>query len=155
MYTNGHIESCKIYTLSEQGLSYKLAANFTLGEVACKDDRGDGPSDVVIIHPMLMAGAQALRTRVSQEYGSDVSLTVNSAYRTWAHHQKIYEDLGEPVRKGSAHLFGMALDLTCKDLELLRREAEKLNPGGLGFYNTFIHFDIVGAHRRWDYRTTA
>ncbi|WP_420601495.1 YcbK family protein [Flagellimonas sp.] len=82
-------------------------------------------------------------------------LTVTSGYRSPEHNLKVG---GVP---NSQHLLGKAADLIAKDLtsKQLSRIIEKLTvqgqiaEGGIGLYNGFVHYDIRGARKRWNYST--
>jgi len=150
MYTNGHFNDVVKYNLRASGENFKLSENFTLGEVACKSG-----SPIVLMHPLAVAMAQEIRDIISKKKKKSIPVSVNSGYREWLHHKATYKKIKKPVKKGSAHLFGMGLDLsvTPKLHKLLIEVAESLNPGGLGLYDTFIHVDLIGENRRWDNRT--
>ena len=80
-------------------------------------------------------------------------IIINSAYRTPEYNKSI----GGASK--SQHLLGKAADirvsgLTAKELhqviEGLIKKGE-IKEGGLGLYNTFVHYDIRGTKARWDY----
>ena len=83
------------------------------------------------------------------------SLHVNSGYRSPNYNAGL-----EGSAQASNHQFGEAIDISSptlsssqlrsKVLELIA--AGKMDDGGLGIYNSFIHYDVGGAGRRWDYR---
>ena len=83
------------------------------------------------------------------------SITINSAYRCKDH------NASSGGVKTSQHLQGIATDITCKahnpkslykNIEDLIKQG-KLKEGGLGLYNTFVHYDIRGKKARWDNST--
>ena len=80
------------------------------------------------------------------------SITINSAYRCKTH------NLAVGGVKTSQHTLGIATDLATKDPESLYETIEHLiekgtlKEGGLGIYNTFVHYDTRGNKARWDYR---
>ena len=82
------------------------------------------------------------------------SIVINSGYRSPAHNKEV----GGVAN--SEHVQGKAADLnpqgaTPKQLYdlILKLIAEgKIYNGGVGLYNTFVHYDIGGKGRRWDYR---
>ena len=81
-------------------------------------------------------------------------IKVNSAYRSPEHNAKVG---GVPK---SQHLLGKAADIVVKDMptEFLYQYIEdaisngEMLQGGLGLYDTFVHYDIRGTKARWDYR---
>jgi len=81
-------------------------------------------------------------------------LRINSAYRSEAHNQAV----GGSSR--SQHLLGKASDLRVRELdsedlyhiiEALISEG-KMKEGGLGLYNSFVHYDIRGTRARWNFK---
>lgn len=83
-------------------------------------------------------------------------LYANSGYRTPEYNAKLPNS-----SKNSQHILGKAADIWCKKLsahqlyltiERLIRIG-KMKQGGLGLYNTFVHYDIRGHRARWDYRS--
>ena len=83
-----------------------------------------------------------------------VPIKINSGYRT-----ELYNDKIGGSRK-SQHLECKASDIItnyhtpeqihAKIEELI--EQGKMKQGGLGIYNTFVHYDIRGYKARWDFR---
>jgi|TARA_R100000081_G_C4784971_1_gene153929 uncharacterized protein YcbK (DUF882 family) len=81
-------------------------------------------------------------------------IRVNSAYRSPEHNAKVG---GVPK---SQHLLGKAADIVVKDMptDILYQYIEdaisngEMLQGGLGLYDTFVHYDIRGTKARWDYR---
>ena len=151
MYQNADITKTRVYSLSVEGASYPIREHFTLGEFACRDG-----SDIVLVHPMHADFTEELRVAIG------MSLTMNSAYRTWGHHKGIYRRKNKTrkatglsvlkITTQSAHLWAMAGDYVCADMKLLEAKMNELNPGGMGLYRTFIHGDVKGENRRWDNR---
>lgn len=82
----------------------------------------------------------------------DVSIIINSAYRCEDHNKKV------GGKTNSSHLKGLATDIIAKgsSVDLLHEtieyliESGSLKEGGLGLYNTFVHYDIRGKKARWD-----
>ena len=70
---------------------------------------------------------------------------VNSWYRSLEHNTKIQGS------KKSKHTLGMAVDLFPLECSLskLIDEANKLDVGGMGIYENFVHLDTFGENRRW------
>ena len=124
-----------------------MTSNFKKSEFECKCGCKMPPK--VLINVVKTAdNLQVLRDHLK------TSITINSAYRCKAH------NLASKGVKTSQHLQGIATDITCKAhnpkslyniIEDLIKEG-KLKEGGLGLYNTFVHYDIRGKKARWDYR---
>lgn len=81
-------------------------------------------------------------------------LHINSAYRSPAHNKRI------GGVKNSQHLLGKAADIVSRNhspqqlyaiIEDLINQG-KVKEGGLGLYNSFVHYDIRGVKARWDNR---
>lgn len=92
----------------------------------------------------VLAAAQA-------EFGYDEPLILASGYRTRATNEALLRS-NRKVAKNSFHVKGMAADITVRSgsIRKLRRIANALNSGGVGFYpnERFVHFD-TGPKRRW------
>tara|TARA_Y100000401_G_C8326015_1_gene228343 strand:+ start:4563 stop:4955 length:393 start_codon:yes stop_codon:yes gene_type:complete len=81
-------------------------------------------------------------------------IKINSGYRCPSHNE------ASGGVKLSKHTLGMASDISVKGVEpeqvLATLEAGIQNgdvlQGGLGLYDTFVHYDIRGSRARWDYR---
>ncbi len=108
--------------------------HFRLVEFACRDG-----SDLVLIHPALVDMLERLRITF------DRPVHLNSGFRTITHNMRI------GGKRCSWHLYGMAADITVRGLlpEQVAAEAQKLDPGGLGLYPSFVHIDVAGEGRRW------
>jgi len=125
----------------------RLTKNFTLREFKCKD--GTRVPDHLIENTLELAkNLQELRDFLGEP------VRVNSSYRTEAHNKSV----GGSAQ--SQHLLARASDIKVKgiDTEDLYLIIEKLieqgcmKEGGLGLYNTFIHYDTRGTRARWDNR---
>lgn len=123
----------------------KLTENFSLPEFASKDGTAF-PFDVIKNLEELAKNLQVLRDHFAK------SITVTSGYRSITHNLKIG---GE---KNSFHVKGMAADikidgvsprLVYNAIELLIKDG-KMKEGGLGLYNSWVHYDIRGKRIRWD-----
>ncbi len=98
----------------------------------------------------------AIQLQVLRDYlGKPIK--INSGYRSPKHNKAI------GGVKNSQHVLGKASDIKVKGIkpeelaliiERLISDGEMLQ-GGIGIYNTFVHYDIGynGKKRRWDYRT--
>lgn len=80
-------------------------------------------------------------------------IRINSAYRCEKHNKKIGGS------KTSQHLLGKAADITIQSLKPIEVFAiiedlidmGHMLQGGLGLYDTFVHYDIRKTRARWDY----
>lgn len=120
--------------------SRRLSENFTVTEFECKHCR------VCRVEPSFIKLLQQLRDEISRP------LIVTSGYRCAAH----------PVERAkapgsfSAHMYGIAADVTCPtlDLELLYKAALKI-PGfkGIGAapWQNYLHLDARSKVTRWAY----
>lgn len=125
----------------------KLTKNFDLKEFECKSGC-DMPLEVYENVIKLAGELQKLRTYV------DRPIRINSAYRCESHNAKVGGS------KTSQHLLGKASDIVIESLkpaevfiiiEDLIDMGEMLQ-GGLGLYDTFVHYDIRKSKARWDAR---
>jgi len=81
-------------------------------------------------------------------------IKVNSAYRSPEHNASV------GGVKTSQHILGKAADIAIKGMptDILYQYIEdaisngEMLQGGLGLYDTFVHYDIRGTKARWDYR---
>jgi len=98
---------------------------------------------------MLMEQLEVLRSEVG------APIRVVSGYRSLAHNNRVRG------ARSSQHLCGTAADIQIRGFtpEQVRDKIEQLISagrmlqGGLGIYNTFVHYDIRGHRQRWDERT--
>lgn len=124
----------------------KLTQNFNLSEFDCNDG-SKTPKEVVLRLQKLAIQLQVLRDYL------DRPIKVNSGYRSISHNSKI------GGVKGSQHTLGNAADIVIEGYtsEEVAYHLEKLIQagailqGGIGVYNTFVHYDIGfnGKRRRW------
>lgn len=125
----------------------KLTKNFNKSEFDSKDG-AVMPPDVLKNIQELAENVQVIRDYLG------VSININSGYRSLAHNKRI----GGVAN--SSHVKGKASDLSSKKatprqiynaiLELIKQG--KIYNGGVGLYDTFVHYDIDGNGRRWDNR---
>lgn len=125
----------------------KLSENFSKEEFDSKDG-SPMPRKVLKNIRLLVCELQYLRDHLNS------AITVNSGYRSNSHNEAI----GGSVT--SQHLLGKAADIAVDHLaptelyyviESLIRDGE-IQEGGLGLYNTFVHYDIRDYKARWDLR---
>lgn len=124
-----------------------MTKNFKRQEFNCKCGC-DMPLEVYENVIKLAGQLQTLRDYVGRP------IKINSAYRCPKHNKKIGGS------KTSQHLLGKAADITVQSLkpaevfiiiEDLIDMGEMLQ-GGLGLYDTFVHYDIRKIKSRWDAR---
>lgn len=126
----------------------QLTKNFTREEFDCHDGT-KVPQQYMGNLKELAENLQLLREAIGKP------VIVNSGYRTPAYNTKI-GGVGK-----SQHLTASAADIRVKGLtaDQLHVEIEqlikehKIHNGGLGWYNTFCHYDVRPAAARWDYRS--
>lgn len=126
----------------------QLTSNFQLPEFASKDG-AFFPDEVKENLIELAENLQVLRDHFNE------TITINSGYRSPAHNERI------GGVKNSFHVKGMAADIVvnnvkpyivAKQIELLIAYG-KMKQGGVGIYNTFVHYDIRGYAARWNNQT--
>lgn len=125
----------------------QIAKNFSKREFDSKD--GSAMPDDVFCNVVKLANQlQILRDHLGKP------IIINSGYRSEAHNRSVG---GSP---NSQHLLGKASDIRvngmtsveiAKEIERLIIEGEMLQ-GGIGIYDTFVHYDIRGVRARWDFR---
>jgi len=123
----------------------KLTANFTLREFECNDGT-TVPEKYISNVNKLAYNLQVLRDELKKP------IHINSGYRHTAYNKRI------GGAKFSQHLTASASDITVRDitpkklartiLKLIKQG--KMNEGGVGLYNGFVHYDIRGTKARWD-----
>lgn len=136
----------------------KLTKNFNSEEFACNDGTAV-PEKFLPNVQKLAKNLQIIRDRVNEKYGKavgkEIGIVVNSGYRTATYNKKVG---GAP---SSQHLTASAGDskavgITIKQyydtiIELIKEG--KIHNGGVGLYNTFVHYDVRQSPARWDFRT--
>ena len=125
----------------------RLTKNFTQREFRSRDG-AKMPLDVLENIKDLACNLQVLRDFLGE------SIKVNSGYRSEAHNKAV------GGVKTSKHTKGLAADIRVKDLdtddlyliiEALIKQGD-MQEGGLGVYDTFVHYDIRGVRARWNYK---
>lgn len=123
-----------------------ITPNFKRSEFDCHD----GTIVPVEYLPNLKKLCENLE--VLREYMGHQPIHVNSGFRTYEHNKK------EGSSPKSQHLIANAGDIWVKDIkptelasliEMLIFE-EKMSQGGLGIYETFVHYDRRGKKARWN-----
>lgn len=125
----------------------ELTKNFSKKEFDSKD--GAKMPDSILVNVMKLAcNLQRLRDAIGKP------IIINSGYRSESHNKNVG---GSP---NSQHLYGKAADIRvsgmtpaqiANEIEKLILQGEMLQ-GGLGIYDTFVHYDIRGKKARWDFR---
>tara|TARA_R110002124_G_scaffold229973_2_gene395115 strand:- start:1342 stop:1737 length:396 start_codon:yes stop_codon:yes gene_type:complete len=123
----------------------QLTKNFHLLEFCCNDGVGV-PSIYLDNVKKLANNLQVLRDELNSP------ITINSSYRHEYYNKKI------GGAKYSQHLTASASDITVRDIrpkKLARTilkliKSGKMDEGGVGLYNGFVHYDIRGKKARWD-----
>lgn len=132
----------------------ELTKNFSKSEFDCKDG-SVMPASVLVNVKELANNLQVLR----DELGVAISLT--NGYRSPHYNDVVLPARGYKTSKNSQHKVGKAADIkvhgkTPKEVvNTIERliKAGKMKEGGIGIYNTFVHYDIRGTKARWDYRS--
>lgn len=127
----------------------QLTKNFHLSEFACNDrNQTPVPDEYIDNAKELAKNLQVLRDFIDQP------ISLNSAYRTPVHN----EDEGGGVK--SQHLLAKAGDISCKNIDWTPYQLAKIikslielnlmKEGGIGVYDTFVHYDVRGNKARWN-----
>lgn len=125
----------------------RLTKNFTQREFRSRDG-SKMPLDVLENIKELACNLQVLRDFLGE------SIKVNSGWRSESHNKAI------GGVKTSQHVLGKASDICVKDIEtddlylIIESliEQGEMQEGGLGVYDTFVHYDIRGNRARWNYK---
>jgi len=125
----------------------QLTANFWKSEFDSKDG-AEMPCEVLCNIQKLANQLQYIRDYLNEP------IHINSGYRSPSHNKSVGGS------KNSQHLLGKASDIKVDGLstkilyELINDLISKgeILQGGLGLYNTFVHYDIRKTKARWDYR---
>lgn len=125
----------------------KITKNFDLKEFACND----GTPVPEILLPNVTELANNLQV-IRDALGKPVH--INSGYRTVDYNKKV------GGVSNSQHVIAKAADITVSGLTPKEVHAViegliaqgKVRQGGLGLYDTFVHYDVRGTKARWDFR---
>lgn len=124
----------------------KLTNNFRLSEFSCNDEnKTQVPLDLIPNVRELANNLQIIRNNIEKP------IHINSGYRTEEYNEKV------GGRDLSYHLRAMAADIRVNGIKPkeLYKIIENLiyegyiKEGGLGLYETFVHYDIRGFKARW------
>ena len=125
-----------------------MTKNFKIKEFECKGDcECKMPLEVYENIIKLAGQLQFLRDYTGR------AVRINSAYRSPEHNAKVGGS------KTSQHLLGKAADITIdslKPIEVFTLIEDLIDlglmiQGGLGLYDTFVHYDIRKTKSRWNY----
>lgn len=122
----------------------QLEKNFSLHEFRCKDGT-DAPDEFMPHLRQLCMNLQTLRDHIGKP------ITIISGYRSPEYNKKI------GGVKRSQHLLAKAADivvagmtsLEVRDIIIQLIKEGKMDPGGVGIYPTFVHYDVRGRNARW------
>lgn len=122
-----------------------MTKNFKIQEFECKSG-ADMPLDVYENIIKLAGQLQFLRDYTGRP------IRINSAYRSPKHNKKVGGS------KTSQHLLGKAADITIESLKPIEVytliedliDLGLMLQGGLGLYDTFVHYDIRKTKARWN-----
>lgn len=123
----------------------KLTKNFTIAEFESHDGASMPPDAKKNIQE-LAKNLQVIRDYVGKP------LKINSGYRSPGQNEKVNG------RSQSRHLIGQAADFTITGMTTSEILAvveklialKKIKQGGVGYYPTWIHYDIRGTKARWN-----
>lgn len=126
----------------------QLTKNFTKAEFDSKD-KAEMPVAVFKNIQQLANNLQVLRDFIGKK------ITINSGYRSQKYNATI-----KNASPKSQHILGKAADIVVEGVnpEVVAQTIEKLiaqgklKQGGVGIYDTFVHYDIRGSKARWDFR---
>lgn len=126
----------------------QLTKNFIKKEFDSKDG-APMPADVLKNIQELANNLQVLRDYLGK------TISINSGYRSPKYNATI-----KNASPKSQHILGKAADIVIQGLkpEDVAQTIEKLiaqgklRQGGIGIYDTFVHYDIRGTKARWDFR---
>lgn len=124
-----------------------LTRNFNLVEFRCKDG-APVPDKYLCNVRVLATNLQVIRAKIGQP------LVIVSGYRTPEHNRTC------GGATNSYHLSAQAADIRCaglppvelQDAILDLIDGGYIHDGGLGLYDTFVHYDIRAVPYRWDER---
>ena len=128
-----------------QKMDQKLTKNFSFAEFE-SNDGAVMPPDVKKNIKELAKNLQVIRDYVGKP------LKINSGYRSPGQNEKV------GGRSQSKHMIGQAADFTIPGMKTNEVLAvveklialKKIKQGGVGYYPTWIHYDIRGTKARWN-----
>ena len=122
----------------------KLSENFSLSEFRCNDGT-DVPEEYMDNVKKLTENLQILRDIIGKP------IIVISGYRSPDYNKKI------SGVKRSQHMLAKAADIIIRGMDtrdvanLIKDliKQGKMHSGGVGLYETFVHYDVRGRNARW------
>ncbi|MEM6472173.1 MAG: D-Ala-D-Ala carboxypeptidase family metallohydrolase [Planctomycetota bacterium] len=122
----------------------QLTANFRLSEFGCRDGT-PVPSSMRSNVQELANNLQELRGTIGK------AIHINSGYRTPTYNKRV------GGVSNSQHLYAKAADIRVSGMSPSQVHSQilsmigdgKMKQGGLGLYNSFVHYDIRGTAARW------
>lgn len=125
-----------------------LSLHFTLAEANSKDGQTI-PEHLKDNAVMLATNLEFLRSSLLSR-----PIKIHSWYRSVEHNKAVG---GSP---NSQHLLAKAADISVSDLDPVQIKSMiellikmgLMSQGGIGLYDTFVHYDIRGTEARWDLR---
>ena len=122
----------------------KLTENFSKREFDCKDGTTT-PDDLMDNLRKLAENLQKIRDEIG------IPIRVMSGYRSPEYNKRV------GGAKKSQHVLAKAADLqvsgmSTTDLANIIKQLIKdgaVDPGGVGLYETFVHYDVRGRNARW------
>jgi len=136
--------------------------NFKLYEMACNDkNRTPVPEKLKPQALRHLHNLQVIRDFISNKYGKQISIRISSGYRTANYNDVVLPSRGYKTAKGSYHKRAVATDLKQSVITTKQLAADikflidigVIDKGGLGLYNTFVHYDSRGYFVKWDNST--
>lgn len=128
-----------------------LAGNVTKNFKWAEFDSGDGVKVPKIYEGNILELCYNLE--VIRDYFGGRPIIINSGYRTWKHNKAV------GGVENSQHLVGKAADIRIKGVTvqelydgILKLISDgKIKRGGVGLYETFVHYDVRGFFTTWRY----
>lgn len=138
-----------------------LTPNFSRAEFECKGEHCCGHS--APMNPLLIAGLQELRDKLSQVITADCPVIVTSGFRCRTHDAEVARELGftpeQIIVRNSPHCLGIAADIVAPlaDPDMIEEVAESIaafRNGGIGRYTgareSIVHLDVrADGPARW------
>jgi uncharacterized protein YcbK (DUF882 family) len=126
----------------------QLTKNFNLSEFA-SNDGGEFTLEAKLNLEVLSKQLQIIRNHFGR------AIQINSGYRSKEHNKAI------GGASNSYHVKGMAADMRIEGVSpkalhgqiQMLIDAGKIMQGGLGLYDSFVHYDIRGHLARWNFST--
>jgi uncharacterized protein YcbK (DUF882 family) len=127
----------------------QLTPHFTLDEFKCHDGTAV-PADLVPNCLRLATELEKLRETLGKP------IAIMSGYRSPAYNKRVGgADKSEHMQAAAADIIVTGLSpLQVQDAILTLIKAGTMYNGGVGIYDGWVHYDVGGKGRRWDFRRT-